>query len=91
MVIIIVENMTEGFRGELTKWFLEVKAGVFVGNISALVRDNLWQKVAGQRGMGSALMISSADTEQGYSIEMVGNPRRSVVDMEGLYLIRTIE
>jgi hypothetical protein len=29
---------------------IEPKAGVFVGNVSALVRDRLWQKVSTARG-----------------------------------------
>lgn len=91
MIVLIMENMSEGFRGEITKWLLEAKAGVFVGNTSAAVRDQLWQKVLKHEQEGSALLIYSSDTEQGFRIEMCGNPKRSVIDLEGIFLIKTID
>ncbi len=90
MIVIVLENAPPGLRGELTKWMLEVKAGTFVGNASAVVRDKLWGKVTGASDAGAALMIYSAQTEQGFAIEMCREPRRSVVDLEGLYFIRTV-
>ena len=90
MVVLIMENTTEGFRGELTKWLLEAKAGVFVGNISAAVRERLWQKVLASDKTDAALLIYSADTEQGFRIEMCRTPRRSVIDIEGLFFIKTL-
>ncbi len=52
MVVMILERVPESVRGELSLWMIEPKAGVFVGNLSALVRDKLWdantEKVAGR-------------------------------------------
>lgn len=45
MVVMIVERAPPGLRGLLTRWMLEPKAGVFVGTMSAMVRDKLWQRV----------------------------------------------
>jgi CRISPR-associated protein Cas2 len=45
MVVIILEKVPVRLRGELTRWLLELKAGVFVGKVSAMVRDKLWQRV----------------------------------------------
>ncbi len=42
MVVMLLEKVPTTVRGELTRWLLELRAGVFVGNISALVRDKLW-------------------------------------------------
>ena len=89
MVLFVVENVPPGLRGELTQWLLEVKAGVLVGNISASIRDLLWEKLRKQAGSGAALMLCSADTEQGFRMEMFGDPRRSIVDFEGISLIKT--
>ncbi|MCD6345555.1 MAG: type I-E CRISPR-associated endoribonuclease Cas2, partial [Anaerolineae bacterium] len=44
MVVMILEKVPVGVRGELTRWLLEIKTGVFVGHISARVRDKLWEK-----------------------------------------------
>ena len=43
MVILILECVPSSLRGELTRWMLELKAGVFVGTMSAMVRDRLWE------------------------------------------------
>lgn len=41
MVVILLENVRTGLRGELSGWLFEVKAGVFMGKVSGLVRDEL--------------------------------------------------
>ncbi len=46
MVVIILESVPTSVRGELTRWLLELHAGVFVGNISAMVRDKLWEMIS---------------------------------------------
>lgn len=87
MTVLILENAETGFRGEITQWLLEVKAGVYVGNISAAVRERVWKKVVSNMPGGAAMMIYSAPTEQGFEIEMHNLPERKVVDFEGIYLI----
>jgi CRISPR-associated protein Cas2 len=44
---------------------IEPQAGVFVGNISALVRDKLWESVLDQAPDASAMMFYGSQTEQG--------------------------
>ena len=41
MVVMLMEKVPKSVRGELTRWLIELRSGVFVGNISALVRDKL--------------------------------------------------
>lgn len=89
MLVIVMDNASEKLRGELTRWLLEVKAGVFVGKTSALVREKLWEKVRQDREISGALIVYSADTEQGFRMELYGDPRRTVVDLDGLQLIKT--
>ncbi|MBM4285884.1 MAG: type I-E CRISPR-associated endoribonuclease Cas2 [Deltaproteobacteria bacterium] len=88
MVVMILEKVPPGLRGELTRWLLEPKAGVFVGKISALVRDLLWEKICRECRGGASLLIHNADREQGFAMRMWGEPSRRVVDFEGLFLIR---
>ncbi len=88
MVVIILEKVPAGLRGELTRWLLELKAGVFVGKVSAMVRERLWENIcAGTKG-GAAVLIHNADNEQGFAIQMCGQTSRSVVDFEGLLLVQ---
>lgn len=89
MMVLVCECLEPGRRGELTKWLLEAKPGVFVGNVSALIRDILWEKVSTEYGV-SAVLIYSSDSEQGFSMTMCGTPNRSVVDIEGISLIKTV-
>lgn len=88
MVVIVIENASEMLRGTITRWLLEVKSGVFVGKISAMVREKLWEQICQADLNVSALMIFSAQTEQGYSIKMIGEPHRRVIDLDGLQLIK---
>ena len=88
MTVLILENVSPGFRGEVTQWLLEIKAGVFVGNVSAAVRQRLWKKVNDSVGDGAALLLYSAQNEQGFELEVCRTPERSVIDMEGIYLIK---
>lgn len=42
MTVIVLIAAPEGLRGHLTRWMVEVNAGVFVGNPSRRIRDRLW-------------------------------------------------
>ena len=89
MVVMILERVTPGLRGELTRWLIQPKAGVFVGKISALVRDKLWTKVRRSLKQGGAIMIYNSDTEQGFAVQAAGETDRSIQDFEGILLART--
>ncbi|MBI2889995.1 MAG: type I-E CRISPR-associated endoribonuclease Cas2 [Nitrospirae bacterium] len=89
MVVMILERVSPGLRGELTRWYLEPHAGVFVGRVSAMVRDRLWEKACGSAKDGGCVMIHSSNTEQGFAIRTWGRTARSINDFEGLFLVRT--
>ena len=88
MIVIVMDSAPEKLRGELTRWLLEVKPGVFVGKTSAMVRERLWEKVRRSQTVG-ALLLYNADTEQGFRIELCGVPQRTVIDLDGIQLIKT--
>lgn len=88
MVVLIVERVPTSLRGELTRWMLEPSPGVFVGQPSALVRDRLWEKVCRSKRAGAAMLIRTADSEQGFAFMLSGDTTRAVVDFEGLSLIQ---
>ena len=89
MVVITMENATERLRGECTRYLLEIKAGVFAGTISASVREILWEKVTQGTEAGGAVLLYSAQNEQGFEMRMHGDPRRKVIDLDGIQLIET--
>jgi CRISPR-associated protein Cas2 len=85
----VLENVPTSLRGELTRWYLEVHPGVFVGTPSAMVRDRLWDKACHSAGLGSCILVHSDTSEQGFNILTWGPTRRAVDDYDGLKLVRT--
>jgi CRISPR-associated protein Cas2 len=67
VTVIVLTNCPAGLRGFLTRWLLEISAGVFVGNPSARVRDALWHEVQQYAGQGRALLTHTTNNEQGYT------------------------
>lgn len=88
MVVMILERVPPGLRGELTRWFLEPKAGVFVGRVSGMVRDRLWDKACKNAKEGGCVMIHNSNNEQGFQIHCHGHTTRLIADFEGLFLVR---
>jgi CRISPR-associated protein Cas2 len=89
VVVFILEKVPASLRGELTRWTLELKSGVFVGSVSAMVRNILWEKVCLGAKDGAATLIHSTDNEQGFAVQMFGDTSRRIVDFEGLWLVGT--
>ena len=88
MVVMILEKVSKSLRGELTRWLIEPRAGVFVGDVSALVRDKLWEKCCTRITAGAgAVQIWTTNNEQGYDVRVWGHIQRRIVDYEGLKLV----
>ena len=45
MLVIVLENAPDRLRGRLAIWLLEVRAGVYVGDVSKKVREMMWSQV----------------------------------------------
>lgn len=88
MVVLILEKVPVGLKGEITRWMLEPHSGIFVGNMSGMVRDKLWEIVCEKKGIGGCLMIYTTNNEQGFDIKVNGEIKRKVIDIEGLKLIQ---
>lgn len=88
MTVLIFENAEESTRGQICRWMLEVKPGVFIAKISAVVREAIWKLVKEDQRIIGAILAYSAPNETGFMMEMYGQPKRSIVDMDGLQLIK---
>lgn len=88
MTVIVLERVPPSVRGELTRWMLEIRAGVFVGRLSAAVRDVLWEYVCDQMREGAGLLVYHANNEQGFAARSCGRTDRRLVTMEGLTLVQ---
>ncbi|MFE9258598.1 type I-E CRISPR-associated endoribonuclease Cas2e [Streptomyces sp. NPDC006879] len=88
MLVIATTAVPDHLRGALSRWTTEVVAGIFVGSVSARVRDELWEAVTQVVGDGAAVLVHPAPTEQGYSIRTAGSRRRVPEDFDGIALMR---
>src|SRR5689334_4503940 len=91
MLVIVVENAPDRLRGRLACWLLQVRAGVYVGDVSRKVREMLWGQVEGGIGEGNAVAAWSAANESGFELATVGPSRRVPVDFDGLTLVAFTE
>lgn len=87
MTVMILEQVPRSLRGELTRWLLEVQTGVFVGTLSATVRDLLWAKCLEKGAGGRCCQLYRAANEQGFVIRLAGDDSRALVDRDGLTLV----
>jgi CRISPR-associated protein Cas2 len=87
MLVIVVENAPPRLRGRLAIWLLEVRAGVYVGNVSRRVREMIWATVIKGIEEGNAVMAWSTNTESGFDFLTWGANRREPVEVDGLKLV----
>jgi CRISPR-associated protein Cas2 len=88
MVIMILEKVNPTLRGELSRWLIEPKTGVFVGHVSATVRDLLWEKCCKKTAMGGILQLWSTNTEQRFYMRSYGDTSRQIIELDGLQFIQ---
>jgi CRISPR-associated protein Cas2 len=86
MVIIVLTACPAGLRGHLTRWLLEISAGVFVGVVSSRVRDLMWEHVVELAKDGRAIMVHSARGEQRLDFR-VHRHDWTPVDVDGIHLM----
>ncbi len=82
----MMEKSSPSQKGEMSRLTIEVKSGVFVGTLSARVRDKLWDKIVYKWNL-NAIMIYSTNNEQSYCIRSNGDPDRVVIDFDGIALL----
>lgn len=87
MTVIVLTNCPPGLRDFLTRWLLEISAGVFIGNPSSRIRDVLWDEVQQHAGQGRALLAHTTNNEQGFTFRTHDHAWHPT-DHEGLTLIQ---
>lgn len=88
MLVIVTESIPPRLHGFLTRWLLEVRAGVYIGNYSRQVREKLWETVLKECEGGNVLMAWSANNESGFSFCTVGPNRRIPAEIDGFSLVK---
>lgn len=90
MIVVTLSKVPPSLRGDLTKWYQEIQTGVYVGNVSARVRDLLWERILKNIGNGEATMVYNAATELGYQFRTTRKDRQ-VVDYDGIPLMMQLK
>ncbi|AYY12437.1 type I-E CRISPR-associated endoribonuclease Cas2 [Actinobacteria bacterium YIM 96077] len=87
MTIVVLTAVPPGLRGHLTRWLLEISPGVFVGYVSARVRQHMWERVVEFVEDGRALLVYAVSGEQRLAFEVHGHDW-TPVDYDGVMLMR---
>lgn len=86
MIVITMTDCPISLRGDLTKWLLEINTGVFVGQVSARVRDHLWERIKETTKDGRVTMVFSTNNEQRLDFR-IHNSTWEPIDFDGIKLI----
>ena len=86
MVVITMNNYPPKLRGDLTKWLFEIHTGVYVGQVSAKVREMLWSRVCQNIKDGQAVMVYSFANEQHLEFR-THNTEWKIRDFDGIKLM----
>ena len=88
MLIVVTEAVPPRLRGRLAIWLLEVRAGVYIGDVSRRVREMIWQQVNAMASDGNVVMSWATNTESGFDFITYGSNRREPIDLDGLRLVK---
>lgn len=86
MIVVVLTAVPPGLRGVLTRWLFEIAPGVFVGKVSARVRELLWGRIVEGIGRGRAILVQSQRNEQGLGFRVHGHDWEPT-DFEGISLM----
>jgi CRISPR-associated protein Cas2 len=84
MLVMILDVVPVSLRGELSRWLTPLDSTVFVGRVSAEVRESLWKAAVGKAVGGRVIQVWRATGEQGFAIRAHNLKSRQIVDLEGL-------
>ena len=88
MTVIVIDRSTKRLRGVLSRYMLEIRAGLFVGRLDARMRELLWEKAEQLRGKRtSGAMIWRTNNAQGFELATFGSDRRTPILYDGLKVI----
>lgn len=86
MTVIVLTAVPAGLRGVLTRWLIEIGPGVFVGYVTARVRDHLWGRIIEGIGRGRAIMVFGRKSEQRLDFLVHGH-EWTPTDFDGISLM----
>ena len=86
MIVLHLTDCPSGLRGDLTKWLFEIASGVYIGQVSARVRENLWRRVQETCRGGRVVLVYGAKNEQRLDFRVHGDTWEPI-DFDGVKLM----
>lgn len=93
-VVLRVAASPQHLRGYLSRFLVEIAAGVYVGTVSVRVADGIWERAERATTADNDLVMvrSHAGSEQGYDIQMRPDRAYAATDLDGMVLVsRTLD
>lgn len=87
MLVVVTEAVPPRLRGRLAVWLLEIRAGVYVGDVSRRIREMIWNQIVNLADDGNVAMAWAAPNESGFDFQTYGKNRRIPIDYDGLRLV----
>ena len=87
MSVVVTENVPPRLRGRLAIWLLEIRAGVYIGDISRPIREMIWQQIIELAEEGNVVLAWATNTESGFDFQTYGTNRRVPVELDGIRLV----
>ena len=87
VLVVVTENVPPRLRGRLAVWLLEIRAGVYVGDVSRRIREMIWEQITILAETGNVAMAWATNTESGFDFQTFGENRRVPIEYDGLRLV----
>lgn len=88
MLVLVLECAPPKVYGFCSSWALQVATGVYVANLPAKTREEIWDQILewSWDDTRAVMLWSSPNNEQGLDYRILGSPRRTITDREGLLI-----
>lgn len=88
MLVLVLERAPPKVVGFCSSWALQVATGVYVANLPKKEREEIWEWISewSYEDTRAVMIWGSPATEQGLEQRILGNPRRTVTNREGLLI-----
>ena len=87
MLVIVTEAVPDRLRGYLSRWLIQVRAGVFLGDYSQRVCEMLVDTIQENIETGNVVVAWTTNNESGFDFETFGQNRRIPTELDGMKLV----
>lgn len=93
MTVVVTRDVEDRYRGFLSSTMLEIAPGVYTSpRMTPGIRERIWKVLSdwhGQLGRGAIVMTwRDPEAAGGQSLRYLGEPPRTLVEADGMVLVR---